>query len=408
MTALVTAIFVLTYVLIASRRLSLLPIGRPAGALLGAVLMVLVGAITPEESYRAVDHDTILLLFAMMMIAAYLDREKFFDWAAARLIARVSGAWSFLWTLSVLSAVLSALLLNDTICLFFTPIVLSVCRREKLPPGPYLIALATSSNLGSAATLVGNPQNMIVGAISQMPFARFAAFSAPAAAAAMLVQIACLWLWYGRRLPRGPLPIEAPPVDVDWRRLGFTLLVIAGVVIGFFAGGHLGFTALAGVMVLVVADRKDVRATMARIDGPLLVFFCALFIVVAALVKTGIADRVWSISHDAMVFTTARGVAVFSAVMVIGSNLLSNVPMVLVAGSKIPELGPPELGYLLLAYTTTVAGNLTLVGSVANIIVAEGARRTHPLGFFEYLRFGLPTTIINLVVGTSVLVALAG
>lgn len=159
MTAAITAVFLFSYVLIASRRLRLLPIGRPAGALVGAVLMVALGALSPRETYEAIDHDTIVLLFGTMTLTVYLERAGFFDWLARRMISLCPTAISLLWSTVFLSGALSALLVNDTVCLFLTPVVISACRSAGLPMGPFLIALATSANIGSAATLVGNPQH---------------------------------------------------------------------------------------------------------------------------------------------------------------------------------------------------------------------------------------------------------
>jgi len=175
------------------------------------------------------------------------------------------------------------------------------------------------------------------------------------------------------------------------------------VIAGFFAGFHLGYTALAGVMVLVLLDRKDPRETFARIDWALLIFFCCLFMVIAGLAKTGIVERCWTASARYMSFSSHEGLSLFTLLMTVGSNLLSNVPMVLLTGPHLGDLGNSEMGWVLLAYITTVAGNLTLIGSVANIIVAERARDQYTLGFFEYLRFGLPSTLIVLSVGVALI-----
>lgn len=397
-------IFGLTYALIASRRLSLVPIGRPAGALLGAVLMVAVGALTPEESYQAVDGNTILLLFGMMVLTAYLEKAEFFLWVTGKILRAARTPWTLLWGISVLSGVLSAFLVNDAVCLLLTPVVVAVCTRAGLPLGPYLIGLATSANIGSAATLVGNPQNMIIGSLSAFPFTEFLMLAGPAACAGLAINTALLWLYYGRRLP---VRFEAngdngEQVAVSGR-LGFVMIVIGLVMAGFFAGLHLGYTTLAGALVLIVADRREPGDVFARVDWTLLVFFCCLFVVVEGLGRTGIVERAWDSTAPYFSFSNPAGLALFTGLMTIGSNLVSNVPMVLLTGPHLGELGPERAGWLLLAFTTTVAGNFTLVGSVANIIVAEGAKSRYTLGFFEYLRFGLVSTLLVLAVGVAVL-----
>ena len=174
-------IFAITYVLISGRQLKILPLNRPAAALLGAVLMVATGVVTPERAYRAVNYDTIVLLLAMMLVSAYLYLAHFFEWAADVVLQFSRTPQRLLLYLTFTSGVLSALLVNDTICLMLTPLVIAVIPRGKLPLLPYLIALATSANIGIVATLVGNPQNMLIGHYSHIPFSQFSRTLAPAA-----------------------------------------------------------------------------------------------------------------------------------------------------------------------------------------------------------------------------------
>lgn len=403
MNILIFAIFILTYVLIASRRLSLFPIGRPAGALLGTVLLVLIGGLKPEETYRAIDHDTILLLFATMGITASLERVGFFEWLAQIIISWCRTPMALLMATGLLSGALSAIMVNDTVCLFLTPIILSTCIRAKLPIGPYLIALATSANIGSAATLVGNPQNMIIGSFSGLPFAKFMLYAGPSAGIGLLINMLLLRLYYRRCLPyRMPeMRLEAAPLDV--KKLMAAILITAGVVIGFFSGFHMGYTALTGLMVLILFNRKEPKEIFSKIDWPLLLFFCCLFIVVAGLAKTGIIERGWQASLPYIGYRKASELFLFTALMTVGSNLISNVPMVLMTAPHLGMLGSLEHGWILLAFATTVAGNFTLIGSVANIIVAETAREHYSLGFFEYLRFGIVSTILVLGFGVVII-----
>lgn len=401
MTVAVVAIFALTYLLIAARRLRLLPIGRPAGALLGAVLMVAVGALTPRQAYAAIDHDTVVLLLGLMLLTVYLERSGFFARAARLVVERSRTPVGLLLGTSLASGLLSALLMNDAVCLFLTPVVVRACQRARLPMGPYLIGVATSANLGSAATLVGNPQNMIVGTLSGIPFARFLALAGPAAALGLLLNLALLRLVYGRRLAALELARDDAGGDgeaLDAGRLARVLVVLAAVVVGFFADLHLATTALAGALALMILERRDPAEVFARVDWPLLVFFSGLFVVVAALDRTGLVARGWAAVAPAMDPGRPAGLAAFTAVMAGGSNVVSNVPMVLLAGPYLAGHAEPELAWVLLAFVTTTAGNLTLVGSAANIIVAERARDHHELGFLEYLRFGALSTVLVLAV----------
>lgn len=406
MTAVVVAIFLLSYALIATRRLRLLPIGRPAGALLGAVLMVAVGALTPEESFAAVDANTIVLLFAMMVLAAYLERSGLFRRLSAFALQRCKTPKGLLTGCAIVPGVLSAFLLNDAVCLFLAPLVVSVCRRGALPMGPYLLALATSANIGSAATLVGNPQNIIIGSLSGIEFVPFLRAALPASACGLVLNAILLQLYYRRRLPASfpVLDIDPPGRDV-WPRL--TALVTVAIVVGFFAGAHLAFVTLAGVIVIMLADRKEPIEAFARVDWTLLVFFAALFVVVEGLAKTGLVEAAWRDASPHLSLHEGPGLTAFTALMVLGSNIFSNVPMVLLTGPHLGELGDPSRGWVLLAFTTTVAGNLTLVGSVANLIVAEQAKAHYDLGFFEYLKFGAVSTAVVLAAGVPLIVFFA-
>ncbi|GMV39158.1 MAG: 46 kDa membrane protein [Myxococcales bacterium] len=403
MTVVATTIFLLTYALIASRRLSLLPIGRPAGALLGAFAMVAAGVLTPEESYAAIDGDTILLLFSMMVVAAYLERAGLFDRLASAVLARARTPWRLLVAVSLVSGVGSAFLVNDTVCLFLTPIVVTTCVRAGLPLGPYLLAVATSANIGSAATLVGNPQNMIIGSLSDVSFSRFSALCAPAALVGLAINLALLAAFFRRELP--PTLASAPRTAPA--RPGLAWIVLAGIIVAFFAGAHLGYAALAGALAFVVAERHDPRETFARVDWPLLIFFAALFVVVRGLASTGMVEALWEDLSPLLDLASPGGLASFTALMTAGSNVFSNVPMVLLTGPRLEALGYGELGWALLGFVTTVAGNLTLLGSVANIIVAEGAREHYTLGFMEYLRFGLVSTLLVLAAGVPLIAWLA-
>lgn len=397
------AVFAVSWLLIAFRRLRWLPIGRPAGAMAGAVGMVAVGALTPEEAWAAVDGATITLLLGMMLFTAYVEKARLFDVVAARLLAARPGPGALLAAVSVASATLSAVLVNDTVCLFFTPLVLQLARRTRLPPGPYLVALATSANLGSAATLVGNPQNMLIGSMSGLSFARWLAGVGPAAAAALGVHLAWMALRFrGRLVPAGP-PDDDGPLPTPGPGARWVAAVGAAVLAGFLAGLDLGVTTLAGVVVLFLAERREPREAIGKVDGSLLLFFAGLFVVVAGLGRTGLPDRAWAALAPSVDLGTATGLAALTAALAVGSNLVSNVPLVLLVGDALAGLGDPAFAWMLLGFVTTVAGNLTLVGSVANIIVAEQAKGEYELGFFEYLWVGFPSTVLALAVGVPVL-----
>jgi Na+/H+ antiporter NhaD/arsenite permease-like protein len=403
------AIFALTYLLISGRRLKLLPLNRPAAALLGTVLMVVTGVLTPEQAYRAVDYDTLVLLLGMMLIAAYLHLGGFFDWAAHWTLRAARTPQRLLLFLILTSGVLSALLVNDTVCLMLSPLVVRVIARSGLPLLPYLLALAMSANLGSVCTLVGNPQNMIIGQLSGLSFGRFTLELLPAAAAGLALEFVILRLGFRRVLAAARIqadPGAAPPLDRRLVRLA--LLTLAGVFAGFLAGWNLAWTALAGGAVVMVLARRDTHEVLKQVDWHLLLLFAALFVVVEGLNLTGLPGQLYEQLRGLFGATATAQAWNLTWFAAAGSNIFSNVPFVLVAGQWLPHFADPPLMWKVMALATTFAGNLTLLGSVANLIVVESARGHLEVGFWDYARFGIPVTLLTLVVGTALLLAVAG
>jgi len=401
------AIFCVTYLLISGRRLKILPLNRPAAALLGAVLMVGCGVMTSQQAYRSVDYDTLVLLLGMMLISAYLFLAGFFDWAADRILRYAPTPQALLLYLVITSGVLSALLVNDTVCLMLTPLVVAVIVRGKLPLPPYLLALAMSANVGSVATLVGNPQNMIIGHLSKISFLRFSASLLPVAAVGLAVEYAVLRIGFRKVL--GQVVIHRPetlPRPLDRRLLILTLATLALVFAGFVAGLNLSWTALAGGALVMVLARRDTHEVLKLVDWHLLVFFAALFIVVEGLSGTGLPDQVFQRVHTVFGGSVASQAWNFAWFSALGSNVFSNVPFVLVAGKWIGNFAQPELMWKVMALATTLAGNLTILGSVANIIVVESAREHVQIGFWDYARFGIPVTILTTAIGMLVLMLL--
>ena len=402
------AIFCVTYLLICGRQFKILPLNRPAAALLGAVLMVACGVMTPTQAYRAVDYDTLVLLMGMMLIAAYLSLAGFFEWAADWILRRAKSPQSLLLLLVCVSGTLSALLVNDTVCLMLTPLVVAVIMRGKLPLPPYLLALAMSANLGSAATLVGNPQNMIIGHLSQIPFLSFLVSLLPPAIIGLAIAYAILRIGFHKTLAGVAIhrPVEPPPKPHRGLLIP-TFAVLVLVFAGFLAGLNLSWTALGGGALLMVLARRDTHDVLKLVDFHLLVFFAALFIVVEGLSGTGLPDTIYHRLEPVFGTTSAGQAWNFAWFSVIGSNVFSNVPFVLVAGKWIHNFAQPELMWKVMALATTFAGNLTILGSVANIIVMESAkRRGVEIGFWEYARFGIPVTILTTIAGMVVLIVM--
>ena len=400
-------IFSATYVLISGRRLKILPLNRPAAALLGVVCMVASGVMTPEQVYHAVDYDTLVLLLGMMLISAYLFLAGFFDWSADWILRRASSPQRLLLYLVITSGSLSALLVNDTICLMLTPLVVAVIVRGRLPLLPYLLALSMSANIGSVATLVGNPQNMIIGHLSHMPFLHFSKSLLLPAIVGLAIEYGILRLGFRQVLAQATIyraEVQEPPLNL--RLANLTVFVLGLVFLGFIIGLNLAWTALAGAALIMALARRDTHEVLKLVDWHLLVFFAALFAVVEGLNGTGLPDQIFH-RIQGLWGTGARVEAAnFAWFSVAGSNIFSNVPFVLVAGKWISNFSNADLIWKTMALATTLAGNLTILGSVANMIVVESARGHTEVGFWDYAKYGIPITILTTVVGMAILLIL--
>ena len=403
-------IFALTYALISGRRLKILPLNRPAAALLGAALMVTLGVMTPEQAYRAVDYNTLVLLLGMMLIAAYLHLAGFFAWAADLILQRAGTPQRLLLFVMLISAGLSALLVNDTVCLLLTPLVVAVIVRGRLPLFPYLMALATSANVGSVATLVGNPQNMNIGNMSHIPFLRFSASLLPATAVGLAINYVVLRIGFRKVLADARISQdrsqEAVPA-LDRKLVAKTAVAMALVFVGFcterWTKLPLAWTALAGAVLVMVLARRDTHEVLKLVDWHLLVFFAALFAVVEGLNGTGLPDELYERVRGLFGHSTATQAWNLGWFSVAGSNIFSNVPFVLIAGKWMGNFVRAELMWKVLALATTFAGNLTILGSVANIIVVESARGHIEVGFWDYARYGVPITVLTTISGIALL-----
>jgi Na+/H+ antiporter NhaD/arsenite permease-like protein len=415
-------IFAVTYLAIAGRRLGVLPVGRPAAGLFGAVACVVCGILTPRQAYAAIDGDTLVLLLGMMILTAHLDHAGFFEWGAsiALRLARTPGR--LLSFVVFGSGIASAFLLNDSVCLMMTPLVVRLIRRGRLGATLFLMALATSSNIGSVMTLIGNPQNMLVGSMSDLPFGRFFVLLAPVGLLGLGLNRLLLPRFYPLRPPasdgarRQAEWLESPFDDADElpadfrhtivpalkRDLLIKSLVCVGIALaGFFAGFNVAWTALASATLLLCIAGWEPRKVFKQVDWPLLLFFAGLFIVVGGLRQAGVVERLFELVRPLLGAGHVQQAWSFSLWTLLGSNLFSNVPYVLVAGQWVPRLAEPEVFWLLLAMASTFAGNLTLIGSVANVLVVEGGRDAAHIGFGTYLRYGVVIALLTTALGTA-------
>ncbi|KAE8781570.1 putative transporter arsB [Hordeum vulgare] len=535
-----------------------MPVGRTAGSLLGAMLMVLFRVISPEDAYAAIDLPIIGLLFGTMVVSIFLERADMFKYLGNLLQWKSRGPKDLLFRVCIVSAIASALFTNDTCCVVLTEFILKVARQNNLPPQPFLLALATSSNIGSAATPIGNPQNLVIAVESGISFGQFLLGVFPAMIVGVLTNAAILLCYFWRYLAVEPtdqlerggggvstrgaelqvgddevqshrftparmshvsslnpddfdcvsepiirsasvnggdnlrsrsvnsnaadadmqfsirslrsssmshemvevstVPVlldgsassrkftrtasqqrsviieDAPPsspTDDDdaangdkdkgelpevaekrWKVLVWktaVYLITLGMLIALLMGLNMSWTAITAALVLLALDFTDAQACLEKVSYSLLIFFCGMFITVDGFNKTGIPNTMWELVEPYSRIDSARGVALLGLVILILSNVASNVPTVLLLGTRVAAsaaaISPASerKAWLILAYVSTVAGNLTLLGSAANLIVCEQARRAqffgYNLSFWSHLRFGVPSTIVVTAIG---------
>lgn len=403
-------IFVATYVFLIGAEIPFLKLDRPGGALAGAAAMVAFGVLTPAQVYRdAINWDTLVLLLGMMVITSVMARAGLFRWVSWAALRRAHGPQALLAILVLVAGALSALLVNDTVCVMCTPLVVALIDAASLPALPYLLGLAFASNAGSVATLTGNPQNMLIGVLSGIPYAHFSrALLLPALLSLGAVLAVLLVAFRGElaaRKAQGPLSVELAPPPLD-RALSFSCLFgLAFVLAGFLLGYSLAWTALVGAALLLVLSRQPPKELFAQVDGTLLLFFAGLFVVTHGVAQAGITERIHEGLAPLLGDTAVQQTFRFGAFTVAVCQLVSNVPFVLLAAHWIPKLADPHLSWLSLALVSTLAGNLTPVASVANLIVLELAGNKGRIPFLRFLWLGALCTFLPLALALACLFA---
>lgn len=397
-TAAAAAIFAGTYFFIAIGKLPGYRLDRAGAALLGASLMVGLGVISLDEAYRAIDFDTITLLLGMMIVVANLRLSGFFRLVSNWAVVRARHPLVLLMAIVLVAGAFSAFLVNDTICLVMTPLVLDLVTRLKRDPIPYLLAIPMASNAGSTATITGNPQNMIIGSLSHIPYGTFAAALWPVAAVGAVLTVLIIALVYRREfLTREHLPsVAAVRAHHNQPLVIKSVLVAVAMMVLFFAGQPVAKVAIVGGALLLVTRRVKAEKVYREIDWPLLLMFVGLFVIVTGLEKTVLTPETIA-AVGRLDLETVPVLAVVTAGL---SNLVSNVPAVLVLKPFIAHSLDSQRAWLVVAMASTLAGNFTLVGSAANLIVAQRAQaRGVTIGFWAYFKVGAPLTLATILFG---------
>ncbi len=397
----VAAVFITVYVAMFLGRLPRLALDRTGAALLGAITLIALGEVPLDDAAAAIDVPTIAILFAFMVISAQLRLGGFFGFLTRRLADLPAGPRTLLAELIAVVALLAAVFSNDIVCLAIAPVLVDVCRRRNLEPVPYLVALACAANIGSAATIIGNPQNILIGEALSLDFAGYMRTAALPTLAGGIVCWGVIGFTtrLGRAAGAAGVPAHADEALLDlWQSTKGLAVAAALMGIFLFTGWARDVAALGGAGVLLTSRKLHSRQMLGLVDWQLLVLFIGLFIVNHALQQTDLPERV-------LAALAGRGVdpaepAWLFAVTVVLSNLVSNVPAIML----LLPIADHELAGPILALASTLAGNLLIISSIANVIVVESAARDGiRIGWGEHARLGLPVGLASLAVTAALL-----
>ncbi len=390
-------VFLATYAGVAVGGIPGLALDRTGVALLGAIAMVAAKVLSTGQALAAIDTPTILLLYALMVVSAQFKLSGFYSRVALALTRLLARPRLFLAALMAAAALLSAVLTNDIICLVFTPILCAAILEARLNPVPFLIGLAVASNIGSAATIIGNPQNMLLGQVGRIDFLYFLRACAVPVAASLLGAYGILLGLYRRQLPAGHDPVrprEKGGAPFSRHQTAKGMLVVLVMLALFFSRLPREVSALALAGILLCSRRMKTRSLLGLVDWHLITLFCALFVVIAGIEAVRLPQHL-------MAGLASQGVALDRAWHLTGltallSNLVSNVPAAMLLVRFLDPLQP--LQWVVAALASTFAGNLITIGSIANLIVIEGAREYGvAIRFSEHARAGIPITLFSLL-----------
>ncbi|MFN3360891.1 MAG: anion transporter [Pseudanabaenaceae cyanobacterium] len=386
---LIYAVLLVTYLGIGLGYIPGLRMNRPTIALVGSALLIALGALSVEEAWRSIDGKTIVFLLSMMVINAGLAYGGVFQVVLVNLIHLTRNPLGLLVTLVGGSGFLSAFLLNDTLALVCTPLTIQICQTLQLNPVPYLLGLAAATNIGSVATLSGNPQNILIGSFSGIGYSDFALVMTPIALMGLLVTVGLLYLIYPEL--RSSKPFVLPPLlpIKTYPPLFYKSIVITiALVVAFLVGLPLAESALLAATGFLITRRLKPARFWQQVEWGLLILFCGLFILTAVVRSTDLLPLFRPLLH--------HPIGLIASVTIL-SNLISNVPTVLLLYPLVEQSSKES--WLLLAAASTLGGNLTLFGAVANLITAEAAAREgYKLDFWQHACYGVPLTIVTLAI----------
>lgn len=398
-------IFIFTYVGIIFTRLPKINVDRPSAAFFGAIAMILFGVLDLGEAVRAIDYNTIALLLGMMIIISTLQLDGFFSLIAEKTLSWSKTPFRLLVIITFVTGVASAFLVNDAVVLLFTPVIIAICRASKINPVPYLIAEILSSNIGSAMTITGNPQNMLIGITSGIDYATFFFRLLPVSLLGMGMTVFVVKWFYRSHFRNGAvITADSQQFQYKYGSMKFSVPVFLGVVLFFFLGKLLSLSipviALAGAALILLFGKVKPSKVIKNVDWVLLLFFSSLFIVVEGAVKAGLMDF---LIHSQVLTGDMKGVVTLHGLSLLMSQIVSNVPYTVMMLPVLKPL-PGDILWLTLASASTLAGNATIIGAMANLIVIESAEKEGvKIGFWEFFKIGIVATILSFLISIAIL-----
>ena len=405
------AIFLTTYVLIATER-----IHKTIVAMGGGVAMILLGIVTQEQAFEHIDFNVIFLLAGMMILAGIIRKTGVFGWMAVRAARFARGdAYRILVVMSVITAIASALLDNVTTVVLVGPITLFLAARLGLNPTPFVIAEILSSNIGGTATLIGDPPNILIASAAGIDFGTFLVNMTPLAVIVLvLFLIAARWLFRDQlgidpRMRDALLALDERQMITDPPLLRRSLVVLGLTLLGFLLQGPLGYqpatVALTGAVALMVVARENPQEVLREVEWPTLFFFIGLFMLIAGVIEIGMIAAIASALTDLTGGAFAAGSFVILWLSAALSGVVDNIPYTATMIPVVHEMSAPHGGsqalWWALAAGADLGGNATLIGASANVILASMAERDgHPIGFWTFMRYGVPVTLGSIVIST--------
>lgn len=405
MTTTAIIIFVITFLGIIYTRLPKVNIDRPSAAFFGSIAMILFGVLTFEEAIRAIDFNTIALLLGMMIVIAVLEIDGFFTFIAEKTISLSKTRNQLLVIIIFITGIASAFLVNDAVVLLFTPVIIQICRSAKLNPVPYLIAEILASNVGSVMTITGNPQNILIGMQSGIHYSKFLLHLLPISIIGMILIVIIIKLFFSNEFRNGSyLQFQGNDFSYNFKSMKISVPIFLLIIAGFFLSHSFELSipmiALVGASLILILGKIKPSKVIKEVDWVLLLFFAGLFIVVQGIEKVGVLDQ---FIENTPVSNNLEGLVSLHALSLVLSQIVSNVPYTILM-LPILKSASSDLLWLSLASAATLAGNATIIGAVANIIVIEVAKKYEiEIGFWQFFKVGIIITLITLLISILIL-----